>query len=203
MRPGGRRRGILLLHPRQAAVAVAHSVLVIIYAMLRDRLYDLYVNVPMQKIVTDKLRPEGKNDPYGVEDFRETLEQLAGSWSHAVTFYPAPGAEPLQMTATSSAEMTMGGRYLVTEIDGDGSARRAETSSTEVNSNGASRSAGTGRNRSAVVRNHYLSACSPPLSREKGTPVTREGDPCPVGVISPYGHHRQGVDQRPAARRGD
>lgn len=47
------------------------------------------------------------------------LEQLAGSWSHAVTFYPAPGAEPLQMTATSTSEMTMGGRYLVTEIDGD------------------------------------------------------------------------------------
>lgn len=47
------------------------------------------------------------------------LEQLAGSWSHDVTFYPAPGAEPMQMTATSTAEMTMGGRYLVTEIDGD------------------------------------------------------------------------------------
>jgi hypothetical protein len=47
------------------------------------------------------------------------LEQLAGSWSHDVTFYPAPGAEPLEMTATSVAEMTMGGRYLVTDIDGD------------------------------------------------------------------------------------
>ena len=47
------------------------------------------------------------------------LEQLAGSWSHDVQFYPAPGAEPLVMTATSTSEMTMGGRYLVTEIDGD------------------------------------------------------------------------------------
>jgi hypothetical protein len=47
------------------------------------------------------------------------LEQLAGSWSHDVRFYPAPGAEPLVMTATSTSEMTMGGRYLVTEIDGD------------------------------------------------------------------------------------
>ncbi len=47
------------------------------------------------------------------------LEPLAGAWSHAVTFYPAPGAQPLQMSATSTAEMTMGGRYLVTEIDGD------------------------------------------------------------------------------------
>src|SRR2546426_8680637 len=29
---------------------------------LRDRFYDLYVNVPMQKIVTDRLRPAGRND---------------------------------------------------------------------------------------------------------------------------------------------
>src|SRR5215470_17825125 len=29
---------------------------------LRDRFFDLYMNVPIQKIVTDKLRPEGKND---------------------------------------------------------------------------------------------------------------------------------------------
>src|SRR4029077_19760782 len=32
----------------------------------RDRFFDLYVNVPMQKIVTDRLRPAGKNDSYGV-----------------------------------------------------------------------------------------------------------------------------------------
>ena len=40
---------------------------------LRDRFFDLYVNVPMQKIVTDKLRPAGKSDPYGVEDAKATL----------------------------------------------------------------------------------------------------------------------------------
>lgn len=33
----------------------------------RDRFYDLHVNVPMQKVVTDKLRPAGKSDPFGVE----------------------------------------------------------------------------------------------------------------------------------------
>lgn len=46
------------------------------------------------------------------------LEPLAGSWEHAVTFYPAPGAPGMEMTATSSAEMTMGGRYLASELDG-------------------------------------------------------------------------------------
>lgn len=40
---------------------------------LQDRFYDLYVNVPMQKVVTDKLRPLGKNDPYGVEAARTLL----------------------------------------------------------------------------------------------------------------------------------
>lgn len=41
---------------------------------LRDRFYDLYVNLPMQKIVTDRLRPEGKNDHFGVEEARALLK---------------------------------------------------------------------------------------------------------------------------------
>jgi glutathione S-transferase len=45
---------------------------------LRDRFYDLYVQVPMQKIVTDRLRPEGKNDPYGVEEARDLLKISLG-----------------------------------------------------------------------------------------------------------------------------
>jgi glutathione S-transferase len=40
---------------------------------LRDRFHDLYLNVPMQKIVTDRLRPEGRNDPHGVEEARKLL----------------------------------------------------------------------------------------------------------------------------------
>src|SRR5262249_35283025 len=40
---------------------------------MRDRFYDLYVEVPMQKIVGDRLRPEGNHDPYGVEQARATL----------------------------------------------------------------------------------------------------------------------------------
>jgi glutathione S-transferase len=45
---------------------------------LHDRFYDLYVNVPMQKIVTDRLRPQGKNDPYGVEEARALLRTSLG-----------------------------------------------------------------------------------------------------------------------------
>ena len=41
---------------------------------LRDRFFDLYLNVPMQKVVTDRLRPEGKNDPFGVEQAKTLLK---------------------------------------------------------------------------------------------------------------------------------
>lgn len=43
-----------------------------------DRLFDLYVNVSMQKIVTDRLRPEGAADPYGVAQARQLLETALG-----------------------------------------------------------------------------------------------------------------------------
>ncbi|HET6338880.1 MAG TPA: glutathione S-transferase family protein [Polyangiales bacterium] len=38
-----------------------------------DRFFDLYVHEHMQKIVGDKIRPEGKQDPFGVEQARATL----------------------------------------------------------------------------------------------------------------------------------
>jgi glutathione S-transferase len=38
-----------------------------------DRFFDLYVNEPVGKIVTDKLRPEGSRDPLGVEQARARL----------------------------------------------------------------------------------------------------------------------------------
>lgn len=44
----------------------------------RDRFYDLYVNAPMQKIVTDRLRPAGKNDPFGVDEARTLLRRAIG-----------------------------------------------------------------------------------------------------------------------------
>jgi glutathione S-transferase len=45
---------------------------------LRDRFFDLYVNVPMQKVVTDRLRPSGQNDTYGVEQARTLLQTALG-----------------------------------------------------------------------------------------------------------------------------
>ena len=45
---------------------------------LRDRFFDLYVNVPMQKMIGDRRRPAGKNDPYGVEEAKAQLETSLG-----------------------------------------------------------------------------------------------------------------------------
>jgi glutathione S-transferase len=43
-------------------------------ARLWERFFDLYVSAPMQKIVTDRLRPEDGKDPIGVADARQTLD---------------------------------------------------------------------------------------------------------------------------------
>jgi glutathione S-transferase len=40
---------------------------------LRDRFIDLYVHLPMQKIVGDRLRPADRRDPHGVADARAQL----------------------------------------------------------------------------------------------------------------------------------
>jgi glutathione S-transferase len=62
---------------------------------LRDRFYDLYLHLPMQKIVGDRLRPEGKKDPHGVEEARAQLRtsyrmieaQMAGNtWAMGEAF---------------------------------------------------------------------------------------------------------------------
>ena len=38
-----------------------------------DRFHDHYVQEPMQKIVVDRLRPEGRSDPFGVEQAKAQL----------------------------------------------------------------------------------------------------------------------------------
>jgi glutathione S-transferase len=64
-------------------------------ARLWDRFHDQYVAIPMQKIVADSLRPEGREDPEGVDEARRTLDtayatlesQLAGNaWTASPEF---------------------------------------------------------------------------------------------------------------------
>jgi len=43
-----------------------------------DRVFDLHVQHPMQRIVGDRLRPRDRRDPYGVEEARRALATAMG-----------------------------------------------------------------------------------------------------------------------------
>ena len=45
---------------------------------LWDRFFDNYIHLPMQKVVGDTFRPEGRKDPAGIE---EAKAQIARSWA--------------------------------------------------------------------------------------------------------------------------
>jgi glutathione S-transferase len=45
---------------------------------LRDRFYDLYVHLSVQKIVGDRLRPQGSKDPLGVEEAKARIQSCYG-----------------------------------------------------------------------------------------------------------------------------
>jgi glutathione S-transferase len=89
---------------------------------LRDRFFDLDVNTPMQKIVTDKLRPEGKHDPFGVERAQAQLEAAygvaddwlrAGPWAAGETFSVADcAAAPALFYANQVQPFTGARRHL-------------------------------------------------------------------------------------------
>lgn len=60
---------------------------------LWDRFFDLYVSQPMQKIVLDRLRPEGQGDAFGVAEARAQLQiayamidMQAGEWAVGDSF---------------------------------------------------------------------------------------------------------------------
>jgi glutathione S-transferase len=53
-------------------------------ARMWDRFYDHYVNEPMQKIVTDRLRPEGANDAFGVEQAKAQIREAYAVIEQAV-----------------------------------------------------------------------------------------------------------------------
>jgi glutathione S-transferase len=45
---------------------------------LWDRFFDLYVNVPMQKVMGDRRRPDGSHDPFGVAEARDGIVAAYG-----------------------------------------------------------------------------------------------------------------------------
>lgn len=66
----GKAKGGDALLPREPGVALQ--------VRLWDRFFDHYIHEPMQKIVTDRIRPPGQHDPYGVEQARKSLATAYG-----------------------------------------------------------------------------------------------------------------------------
>lgn len=64
-------------HPGTAALLPA-EVERALEVRLWDRFFDLYVQVPMQKVVADTFRPAGRDDAIGVEEARATLRTAYG-----------------------------------------------------------------------------------------------------------------------------
>lgn len=94
---------------------------------LWDRFFDLYVSTPMQKIVIDRIRPEGKNDPHGVAEARATLDtayqmidgQLwADAWATGETFTMADcAAAPALFFASIVHPFDAGQTHLAAYLD--------------------------------------------------------------------------------------
>jgi glutathione S-transferase len=61
---------------------------------LLDRLIDSYIHLPFQQIVSDRLRPDGQHDPFGVERNREAVRagydliapMIGEAWAVGETF---------------------------------------------------------------------------------------------------------------------
>ena len=61
---------------------------------LLDRLIDAYIHVPFQQIVAERMRPEGRHDPFGVEQWRGQIRSgyklvapmIAGPWALGEAF---------------------------------------------------------------------------------------------------------------------
>ena len=62
---------------------------------LRDRIFDLYIHEPMQRIVGDRLRPANRKDPFGVDEARSRLrtaldlidnDMASRTWAAGETF---------------------------------------------------------------------------------------------------------------------
>ena len=46
------------------------------------------------------------------------FHEMAGNWTHKVTMWMAPGAPPMESTATSTSQLSMDGRWLEEEFSG-------------------------------------------------------------------------------------
>ena len=69
----------------------------------RDRFFDLHIHMPMQKIVGDRLRPEGKKDPHGVAEAKTLMQTALGMVDQAIASKTWATGESFTMADCSAA----------------------------------------------------------------------------------------------------
>jgi glutathione S-transferase len=69
----------------------------------RDRFFDLYVHEAMQKIVGDRIRPDAKKDPQGVEQARAQLATAYGVLERELGPQPWAAGEAFTMADCAAA----------------------------------------------------------------------------------------------------
>jgi len=69
----------------------------------RDRFFDLYVHMPMQKIVGDRLRPPGAKDPHGVAEARTQMQTALGMVDQAMAGKTWAAGESFTMADCAAA----------------------------------------------------------------------------------------------------
>lgn len=74
-----------------------------IQARLWDRIFDGHVMTPMQKIVADSLRPEGREDPEGVEQAKASLDQAYSMIDGHMTGRPWAAGDRFSIAECASA----------------------------------------------------------------------------------------------------
>jgi glutathione S-transferase len=78
---------------------------------LWDRLFDLYVHLPMQKIVGDRLRPEGVRDAHGVAEASATMQMAYDMIEKHMTNRTWAGARDFSLADCAAAPALFYGSF--------------------------------------------------------------------------------------------
>ncbi len=84
---------LAMTEPRAASLVPGDPELAL-QTRLLDRLLDAYVHLPLQRVVADRLRPDGQRDPVGVEQAKSQIRagysligpMIAGPWAIGEAF---------------------------------------------------------------------------------------------------------------------
>ena len=93
----------LALHHPGPAQLIPREPEAALQARIWDRFYDNYVQLPMQKIVGDRLRPADRRDPHGVAEARALLDTTYGILEAEMAAKPWAAGEAFTLADCAAA----------------------------------------------------------------------------------------------------